>query len=80
MPGEKGASFMIQKNPSDFKLSIVKTIISLHSTPLRSVPLGFNQCLQLADKVIVCVKLESLVLIIIRKIFKQDLIFIIMVT
>lgn len=50
---------MIQKNkqkPSDFKLSIAKTLISLHSTPLRSVPLGFNQCLQLADKVIVCVK------------------------
>lgn len=52
---------MIQKNPkpSDFRLSIAKTLISLHSTPLRSVPLGFNQCLQLADKVIVCVKFRD---------------------
>lgn len=36
-----------------------KTLISLHSTPLRSVPLGFNQCLQLADKVIACVKFRD---------------------
>lgn len=74
---------MIQKNPkpSDFKLSIAKTLISLHSTPLRSVPLGFNQCLQLADKVIVCVKFRDFSINkYIRKILKQDLIFIIMVT